>query len=346
MFKRLTQALPWLRAHVRIVDVLLSVNERVGAVGGGAFSSALALAALLSVFPLVLVGIAVVGFLSVNNVDLAAETVESLGLQGQAADTMTDSFTTAERTRGTVTVIGFVGLLWAGLGVVDAASAMVNAVWQVTGRGLIGKLRELVWVAGAGSVFLVSIASASLVRMVPGPVIIPSVLIGVVLDTLLVMWTFRALTNVSVPWRAHLPGAIVAGVGFAVLKLVAGFYVPRLVTSSSALYGSIGVVFALLAWFVLAAKLLMWSAVYNVLRHEQGHGTVTAAIEVPHIEGEVPRSVTRGGAVASSAPAPGECEPGECEPEPGPSAETGEATGSTSAPDEGPQQREEEPTAG
>lgn len=285
----------------------------MGAVGGGAFSSALALAALLSVFPLVLVGIAVVGFLSVNNVDLAAETVERLGLQGQAADTMIDAFTTAERTRGTVTIIGFVGLLWSGLAVVDAASAMVNAVWQVTGRGLTGKLHELIWVAGAGSVFLVSIASASLVRIVPGPAIIPSVLVGFVLDTFLVMWTFRALTNVGVPWQAHLPGAIVAGVGFAVLKLVAGFYVPRLVTSTSALYGSIGVVFALLAWFVLAAKLLMYSAAYNVLRHEQGHGTVIATIEVPHIEGEVPCQVTRGGAVATSAPEPGECEPAEAE---------------------------------
>jgi membrane protein len=304
MFKRLTQALPWLRSHVGFVDTVLSVNERVGAVGGGAFSSALALAALLSVFPLVLVGIAIVGFLSVNDIDLAAETVERLGLEGDAASTMLDAFSTAERTRGTVTLVGVLGLLWSGFAVVDAASAMVNAVWQVTGRGLIGKLHELAWLAGAGGVFLVSIGSVSLVRIVPGPAIVPSLLVGFALDTLLVMWTFRALANVGVPWRAHLPGAIVAGVGFTVLKLIAGFYVPRLVTSSSALYGSIGVVFALLAWFVLAAKLLMYSAAYNVLRHERGHGTVTVPIQVPHIEGELPRRVTRGGAVAESAPDP------------------------------------------
>lgn len=302
MFKRLTQALPRLRARVGFVDTLLTVHERVGAVGGGAYSSALALAGLLSLFPLVLVGIAVVGFFSASNVDLAAETVDRLGLDGDAADTLLKAFSTAERTRGAVTVVGFVGLLWAGLGVVDAMSAMVNTVWQVTGRGLVGKLHELAWVAGAGSVFLVSLGVASLVRIVPGPAIVPSVLVGFVIDALLVMWTFRALTNVGVPWRTHLPGAIVAAVGFGVLKLVAGFWVPRLVTSSSALYGSIGVVFALLAWFVLGAKLLMYATAYNVVRYEQGHGTVTVPIQVPRIEGEVPQRVTRGGAVAESAP--------------------------------------------
>jgi len=308
MFKRLTQdlprALPWVRSRVRPLDTVLTVHERVNAVGGGAYSSALALAGLLSLFPLVLVGIAVVGFFSASDVDLAAETVERLGLEGQAARTMLDAFTAAERTRGTVTVIGLVGLLWTGLAVVDAASAMVNTVWQVTGRGLVGKLHELGWVAGAGFVFLVSMATASLVRVLPGPAAVPSALLGFVLDTLLVLWTFRALTKVAVPWRTHLPGAIVGGVGFAVLKLVAGLYVPRLVTSSSALYGSIGVVFALLAWFVLGAKLLMYGTAFNVVRYERGHGTVQVPIEVPRIEGEVPTEVTRGGAVAQSTPDP------------------------------------------
>ena len=301
MFKRLTQALPWLRQHVKPLDTVLSVHERVGAVGGGAFSSALALAALLSLFPLVLVLIAIMGFLSVNNVNLAQETVDRLGLTGDAADTMLRAFRTAEDTRRTATVIGVLGLLWAGLAVVDAASAMVNTVWQVTGRGIVGKLHQLAWLAGAGTLFLASIASSSLTQVVPGPAVVPTTVLSLVLDTLLCLWTFRALTNVPVSWQTHVPGAIVAGVGLTLLKLIGGFYVPRIVAASSALYGSIGVVFAMLAWFVLGAKVLMYATAYNVLRHERGHGTIEASIEVPKIEGEVPRRVTRGGAVAETA---------------------------------------------
>ncbi|HEY8546434.1 MAG TPA: YihY/virulence factor BrkB family protein [Acidimicrobiales bacterium] len=289
---------------MRPVDVVLTVHERVNAVGGGAYSSALALAGLLSLFPLLLVGIAVVGFFSAGDVDLAGDTVERLGLEGQAADTLLDGFAAAERTRGAVTVIGFVGLLWSGLAVVDTTSAMINTVWQVTGRGLVGKLHQLAWVAGAGTLFLASTAALSLVSVLPGPAAVPPILLGAVVDGLLVLWTFRTLANVGVPWRAHVPGAVVAAIGFGALKLAAGFYVPRLVTSSSALYGSIGVVFALLAWFVLGAKLLMYATAYNVVRYETGHGTVQVPIEVPHIEGERPVEVTRGGAVAESHPEP------------------------------------------
>jgi membrane protein len=302
MFKSLTQALPRLRRRFRFVDVVLSVHERVGSVGGGAYSSALALAALLSLFPLILVLIAVVGFFSVNDVNLAHETVDHLGLSGDAAHTMLQAFRTAEETRRTATIVGVLGLAWAGLAVVDAASAMVNRVWQVTGRGIVGKLNELGWLAGAGTVFLASIASGSLVQVLPGPAVVPTVVLGLVLDTLLCLWTFHALSNVSVGWRTHMPGAIAAGLGLSLLKLVAGFYVPRIVATSSALYGSIGVVFAVLAWFVLGAKVLMYATAYNVVRYEERHGTQEASIEVPHIDGKVPRRVTRGGAVAESAP--------------------------------------------
>jgi membrane protein len=298
--KSLEERLARLRERSRPVDTVMTANERVGIVGGGPLSAALALAAFVSLFPLVLVGIAVVGFVSTNDVNLAAETVDRLGLTGQAAQTLLDAFQAAERTRRGATIVGFVTLLWSGLGVVATAEAVINAAWQAKGRGLVGKLNALAWVAGAGTLLLVSIGLTSLANVLPGPAAVPTVLIGLVLDTLLFLWTFRQLANVSVGWRDHLPGAIVGAVGFGLLKLAGAVYVPRLVASSSALYGSIGVVFAVLAWFVLGARLLMYASAYNVVRFERSHGTVTIDIEVPNIEGEVPLEATRGGAVADS----------------------------------------------
>jgi membrane protein len=298
---RAKERLARLRARSRTVDTVMTVNERVGTIGGGPLSAALALAAFVSLFPLVLVGIAVVGFFSSNDVDLAAETVDRLGLTGQAAETMTDAFDTAERTRRAATVVGFVTLLWSGLGVVSTAETVINAAWQAKGRGLVGKVRALAWVAGAGSLLLVSIGLASLANVLPGPAVVPTVAIGLVLDTLLFLWTFLWLANVKVAWRDHLPGAIVGAAGLGILKLAGAVYIPRLVASSSALYGSIGVVFAVLAWFVLGARLLMYAAAANVVRFERIHGTVTIEIEVPRIEGDVPLEATRGGAVDESA---------------------------------------------
>ena len=55
-----------------IVRSILPVHERVGAVGGGPLSSSIALAGFLSLFPLLLVGVAVLGFVSAENTDFAS----------------------------------------------------------------------------------------------------------------------------------------------------------------------------------------------------------------------------------------------------------------------------------
>ena len=59
----------------------------------------------------------------------------------------------------------------------------------------------------------------------------------------------------------------------------------------------LGIVFAILAWLALAARLIVYASTFNVIRHEQRHGTVTVEIRVPRMAGEVPLSATRGGAV-------------------------------------------------
>lgn len=278
----------------------MTVHERVGAVGGGPLASAIAMAAFLSLFPLILVGIAVIGWFSVGNVDFGEQLVDELGLDGRAARTVLDAVETAESSRQAATVVGFVGFIWSGLAVVAAVEGALNAVWQVRGRGLVGKMHQGVWVLGAGLLLFVSLGVGPLLNVLPGPAGISSMLVSLVIDTLLFLWTFHALTNAPVPWRAHVPGAVLGGAGLAILKLIGGVYVPRLVSSSSALYGSLGVVFAILAWMVLGARLVVYTAAFNVVRYERSHGTVTVEMQVPHIEGQVPLEASRGGAITNS----------------------------------------------
>ena len=276
---------------------MLRVTDRFGAVGGGALSASIALSTFVSLFPLLLVIIAVVGFMSSSDADFARRIVHDLGLQGAAAETVRDGLDTAEGSRQAASVVGLVGLLWSGLGVVGSLQMALNAVWQVRGRGLLDKLIALRWLVGAGVLFLTTIALGPVLRVAPGPVKPLTILLGLALTTALFVWTYTSLGNTHLGWRAHLPGALLVAVGFEVLKAVGSVYVPRAVASSSALYGSIGVVFAVLAWLLLYGRLIVYGAVVNVLRHEAEAGTVTAQIEVPRIAGEVPLTTTRGGAV-------------------------------------------------
>src|SRR3546814_862957 len=150
---------PWL-------DAILCVTDRFGAIGGGPLSSSIALAAFVSLFPLLLVIIAVLGFVSSGDSDFAGTLVRDLGLKGRAAETVNDALGTAEESRRAASLVGLVGLLWSGLGVVGALQTAVNAAWQVKGRGLIDKLFALRWLLGAGLLFLATAALGPLARLV------------------------------------------------------------------------------------------------------------------------------------------------------------------------------------
>ena len=83
----------------------------------------------------------------------------------------------------------------------------------------------------------------------------------------------------------------------ALLKQIGVFWVPRMMSRSSALYGTIGIVFAALAWIAIYARVFVYGAVLNVVQWEREHGTVTVTVEAPRMGGEVPLAADRGGAV-------------------------------------------------
>ena len=286
----------WRRRWPRL-DAVLTVNDRFGAVKGGPLSSSITLAAFLSLFPMVLVALALVGFLSSGDSQFTGGVVSDLGLQGSTARTIETAIAAAEERRGAASVVGFVGLLAGGLGVVGALQTALNAVWQVGGRGLIDRLVALRWLAGAGVLFLATAGLGPLLRLAPGPARPLGVLVGLGITSLLFVWTFTSLGNSHVGWRAHLPGALLVAVGVEILKVLGTFYVPRLVARSSALYGSLGVVFAVLAWLAIYGRLIVYGAVLNVVRYEHRAGTVSVEIDVPRVGGTVPLSANRGGAV-------------------------------------------------
>lgn len=285
------------RARFSWLDAVLRATERFGAIGGGALSSAIALSAFLSLFPLLLVGIAVIGFLSSGDQDFAADLVGSLGLEGTSADTVLDAVSTAEGSRRAASVIGLVGFAWSGLGVVGALQTAINAAWQQTGRGLLDKAIALLWLLGVVVLVVGNVALGAVLGLAPGWAAPLTILVGLAMNVVLFTWTYHRLGAVRVPWRAHLAGGALVAVGFEVLKSIGAFYVPRAVASSSALYGSIGVVFAVLAWLAIYGRLFVYGAVVNVLRWEAHAGTDRITIDVPRQVGAAAIRANRGGAV-------------------------------------------------
>jgi membrane protein len=288
-----------------VLEVALDVQARFSEVHGGSLASAVTLAAFLSLFPLVLVTIAVLGFFASTTPDLSTQISDFFWLprDGTASDAITQALSTAEESRAAASVVGFVGLLWSALGLVAALQYAYDSVWQVRGRGLRDKLAGLSWFAGAALVFVASFAVTAVLGFLPAFFAPLNLVMGVAVSFGLFLWTARALCNRHVGWRALVPGAIFGAVGLEVLKVVGGIYVPQAVASSSALYGSIGIVFAVLAWLLFFGRLIVYSATLNVVLWERRHGTVSVALEVPKLPGRQPQAATRSGET-SAQPSP------------------------------------------
>jgi membrane protein len=280
---------PWLA-------VVLDVQRRFGELNGGSLAASVALAGFLALFPLVLVTIAVVGFFASNRPDLAGDAIDLLGLprNGDAAGVLTTAIDTASESRRAASLVGFVGLLWSALGLVGALQYVYDSAWQVQGRGVRDKVFGLAWLLGAAVLFVTSFGVTAVLRFVP--VLTPlNLLVGLGLSTALFLWTAKVLCNRDVGWRPLVPGAVLGAVGFELLKVLGGIYVPRAVASSSALYGSIGVIFAVLAWLMVFSRLVVYSAALNVVVWERHHGTVSVELRVPKVPGTVPLAADRGG---------------------------------------------------
>lgn len=282
----------------RPTRLALEVQDRYSELHGGEMASAITLSAFLSLLPLLLVGIAVLGFFSAaSSKDLAKEVVDQLQL-ARSSDTarlITEAMHTAEASRKAASVVGLAGLLWTGLGVVNSLQYAWNTAWQVPGRGLRDKAVGLGWLTGAAILFIGSFALSAASQLLPWYLEPLGILTGLVTGIGLWLWTAHTLPNRQVGWQALLPGALVGAIGFEALKVLASFVVPQMVASSSDLYGPVGVVFAVLGWLLLFGRLVVYAAVVEVVLWEQRHGTVKLTIEAPARPGIEPVSATRAG---------------------------------------------------
>ncbi len=287
-------------ASVPVIGWLLRVQERFGEVRGTALANGIALQTFLSIFPLLIVSVAVVGFVSADNPDFTSTVIDNLNLVGEEADTFTTAIENAQESRQAASIIGLAGLLFTGLNLVTAIQRSVDVAWQSYGKGVVEKLKALAWLAGAAVIFVASFGLSIALNVLPGFLAPVSVLAGFAVNIALFLWTFSALGRVHIGWRAQLPGALVCAAGFEVMKVVGSVYVPKLVADSSALYGSLGIVFAVLAWLAIFGRLLVYGSIVNVVHWEDAHGTVRIQMDAPRIPGALALEANRNGAVVDS----------------------------------------------
>ena len=242
----------------RSVRLALAVHRRASADDVGTLAPAVTHAAFLSLFPILLLALSAVGFLLAGHPDRVREWVDAItGAIPGLADLVGRNLKAAVDGRIATGLVGLLGVMWAASGLANALQHALGVVFRSKGgSALRRRSRSLAIMGGLGVVGLASIALTSWAVAL----VWSGVVVGVAVDLGFFLLAYRGLTPGGPSFRRHLPGAVVMAVAWTALKVAGSWYAIRVVGRATALYGTVGAVFGLLAILSLASRAFLYGA--------------------------------------------------------------------------------------
>jgi membrane protein len=269
--------------------------------GAASMGAALAFYSAFSLAPLLLIVIAIAGF--VYGADTAREAVveqfvELIGPVGaDAVRRLLKAASTAE-TGGIATTIGVILLLVGATTVLVELENDLDRIWEAPERkenGLISLVRvhllSFGMILGIGFLLIVSLVAGSAIAALSARwdtsasgatgLFIADFVLSVVIFTVLFGMLYKWLPNVSIAWRDVWTGALTTAVLFNLGRFAIGAYLGRSATASA--YAAAGSVLVLLLWLYYSAQIFLFGAeftwVYAKHRRASRQGRSAASAE-------------------------------------------------------------------
>jgi membrane protein len=249
-----------------------AVVRKYGEDRAGHDAALLAYYAFLSVFPLLLVAVSVLGIALRNNPGLQSRVLASgLASFPVIGDQLRTDIHSLDRS-GLALVLGLAATFVGARGLADAAQSAFNDLWQVPyasrpgfPRNLLRSFAILVVLAVGSAVTGFTAAALS-----HGSTALWERLLaaagGLVVSAALFVLGFRLATAPVVRTRQLVLGAMVATVAWQVLLAVGGVVVAHYVNGAGQVYGTFATVIGMLAWFALQAQVTLYAVEIDVVR--------------------------------------------------------------------------------
>jgi len=216
---------------------------------------------MLLAFPFILVLAALWGRSAVGPM------ARRLGLSQQAAADVGHLFTSSSATSHAVTGLAWVFFILSGVAVAGAFQGLYEQIFELDSRGVKDTHRRLIWLAFlAGWLFLTSVVGPP-VRAAGVAAFAIVGLIGITLFWLFTMWF---LLGGRVSWRRLLPSAVATSVFWLGMEAVFSVVFSGMVISNDQKYGPVGVVFALMSFFVAIGVVVILGAVVGIVWQDRG----------------------------------------------------------------------------
>lgn len=280
---RMKERLRAARSRRPALDHAVRAYDRHSEVLGGQLAGAISYFGFLSFFPLLALAFAAVGYVSVvypgarDGITSAVEQAFPSIVGSGPNQINIDDVVAAKAGAG---ILGLLGLLYAGLGWLDALRDGLRRVFGTLDEPLPflkKKLVDLVVLLLLGVALIASLVVSSLATSatkyvldlvglqdsVVAVALLKMLAVGLALlvDTVLFAILLSRLSGAHLSWRQVRSGALLGAVGFEVLKLLGTFLIAK--TTQNPMYATFGVVVGLLVWINFVSRVLIYSAAWT-----------------------------------------------------------------------------------
>lgn len=265
-------------------DHLMRMNEHYGKVEGNVLAGAVTYFGFLSFFPVLALAFAVVGYVSIASPaarDSLATAIEQIfpGIVSQSDEPGKISLQQIESAKAAAGVIGFVGVLYSGLGWLSGLRTALLDVFVVPDYGkpnfLKGKVLDLAALVVLGVVLVLSVGVSGVAKgltgriidllglsgsWVGGPLVLAlGITLGLAASTLLFWVMFRLLAAPDLPAKSLWRGALLGAAGFEALKLLV---VNVLGGVGGSAFAPLAIAITLVVWINYFSRLVIYGAAW------------------------------------------------------------------------------------
>jgi len=266
------------RSRHAAIDVLVDTLDGWRRHISGRNASVLAFFGFLSIFPLMLAATTILGFVLEGNEELQQELIDGALADIPVLGEQLQNDPTSLTGNWWALIIGLGGALWSSTKAFVGLQGALDDVWEVhvdqrdampkqRGKALLGLL-----FIGAAQVGTIAISTLVNAAGLPSVGRVALLLATVLINIAVLAAMYRFLTAAEPTWGDVWPGAVAAGITFALLQYFGTAIVDRIQEGASSTYGSFALVLGIVTWLSFLAISSLMSAEFNgaLVRHREG----------------------------------------------------------------------------
>jgi membrane protein len=263
------------RTH-RWLGFLLAVIYKFSDDQGSYLAALMAYYGFLSLFPLLLLLVTILGFVLQGDPHLQSQLLDSALVQFPVLGVQLRDNVHSLRGSGAGLAVGVLLTLFGCLGVAGATQNALNRAWAISRdrrpNPFTSRLRSLALLPVFALGVVITTALAGLTTGahaygtdLGGVVRILAIGLAIGASVAQFLVAFRVLTAADVPTRDLRIGAVVAGVGWQVVQLLGTYFITHALRGREETYGVFGLVLGLIAWIYLLALVTVFAVEISVV---------------------------------------------------------------------------------